>query len=109
MFQVETRPLPYSECVSIASAFEPFHHHNEATSKNTDVIFFDKKAISFWTHKKNLITLYIRKEYLFITLAKSSTKQLMIIKNILFLNKIRGHAFNKENITGETLENTNVQ
>ena len=54
MFKVETRPLPYSECVSIASAFEPFHHHNEATSKNTDVIFFDKKAISFWTHKKKL-------------------------------------------------------
>lgn len=57
MFRVETRSLPYSECVSIASAFEPSHHHNELTSKNTDVIFlvlFDKKAISFWTHKKKL-------------------------------------------------------
>lgn len=73
--------------------------------------FFTKKLFSFGLTIKNLITLYIRTEYLFITLAKSSTKQLMIIKNILFLNKIRGHAyaFNKENITGETLENTNVQ
>lgn len=71
--------------------------------------FLTKKLFRFGLTKKNLITLYIRTEYLFITLAKSSTKQLMIIKNILFLNKIRGHAFNKENITGETLENTNVQ